>query len=261
MGSISDFWEDEMLDHVLGTGAYTAPTIYVGLSTADPLDDASGNAEPGDTYGRIAHASWGTAASRTTDNTGSVTFATAGASWGTISHWTLWDAITGGELLAHGSLAVSKAVDDGNTPSFADGELAVTFSASGVGGGWTDVLVHEMLDHVFGVGSYTAPTIYWALSTTTPTDAGPNVSEPSPPNGYAREAHSAYDVSSGGASENTGIITFDTPSGTWGTVTHCAMYDALTVGNCLMWGDVEDNAITTDDTVTFADGALDLTLS
>jgi hypothetical protein len=162
-------------------------------------------------------------------------------------------------MLCYGSLSAPKAVVSGNTPSFADAELAITFSASGAGGGWNDFLVHEMLDHVFGVGSYTAPSLYLALSTTTPTDAGPNVTEPSG-NGYARELHAAFDAAAGGASENTGAITFDTPTGSWGTCTHAAIFDALTVGNCLMWMDVEDNAIDTDDTVSFADGALDLTL-
>lgn len=261
MGSISDYWENEMLDHVLGTGAYTAETIYVGLSIDDPLDDASGNNEPStNNYGRVAHASWGTAAARTSDNTGAVTFPQASGAWGLIGFWTLWNASTVGDMLAHGSLAVSKDIVDGNTPSFADGELAVTFSASGSGGGWNDFLVHEMLDHIFNTGSYTPPDLYWALSTSTPTDAGPNVTEPVA-NNYARKLHAAYDAAVAGASENTGAITFNTPSGSWGDVTHCAAFNALTVGDCLMWGDVEDNTITTDDTVSFADGALDLTLS
>jgi len=37
-GSLSDFLENELLDHVLKTGAYAVPTnIYVALSTADPI--------------------------------------------------------------------------------------------------------------------------------------------------------------------------------------------------------------------------------
>jgi hypothetical protein len=251
-----------MLDHVLGVGAYTPPTIYVGLSIADPLDDASGNDEPvGNNYGRIAHASWDAAASRAIQQTGAVGFAQASGPWGLLTHWTLWSAVSGGSMLVHGSLSAAKSVVSGNTPSFSAGELAVTFSASGAGGGWTDVLVLEMLDHVFGNGVYSAPTIYWSLSTTIPTDGGPNVTEPSPPNGYARKAHSAYDTAAGGASENNGAITFDTPSGDWGEIVACAMHDALTGGACLMWGDVDDQEVTTDDTVSFADGALDLTLS
>jgi len=271
MGSISDFWENEMLDHVLGVGAYTAPTIYVGLSTADPLDDASGIAEPsGNNYARVAHASWDAAAARKTSNTGTVTFNTASGPWGTITHWFLCDHAsnttwgTNVNLLAHGSLAASKSVVSGNTPSFADDELDVSFSASGSGGGWCDLLCNEMLDHVFGVGSYTAPTLYVGLSTGTPLDDGTGAVEPSG-NGYARQAVGACSASSGGTSDNDAQILFDTPSGSWGTITHAVVTNHISnaFGNTvnLMWVDVTDQAVGSGDTVDFAAGALDFSLS
>jgi hypothetical protein len=128
MGSFSNFWENEILDHVFGTGAYTAPTIYVGLSTADPLDDASGLAEPsGGAYARVAHSAWDVAASGATENTGTVTFPENTASWGTVTHFALFDALSGGNMLAHGSLNASKDLSStGQTPRFSDGELDIT---------------------------------------------------------------------------------------------------------------------------------------
>ena len=42
MGSFSNYWENELLDHLFGKGSYTPPTIYVGLSTTDPGDDGAG---------------------------------------------------------------------------------------------------------------------------------------------------------------------------------------------------------------------------
>jgi hypothetical protein len=56
MGSFSNYLENELLDHVFGAAAYSAPaTLYVGLSTADPTDDDSGLAEPsGNGYARVA---------------------------------------------------------------------------------------------------------------------------------------------------------------------------------------------------------------
>ena len=129
MGSFADFWEDEILDHIFNKGAYTAPTIYVGLSTADPLDDASGNAEPGSgSYARVSTAAgdWNAASSGTIDNLNPVDFPTATGSWGTITHFTLWDAATVGNMLAHGSLGASKAIDTDDTASFAAGDLDVS---------------------------------------------------------------------------------------------------------------------------------------
>ncbi|RKY08024.1 MAG: hypothetical protein DRP56_04780, partial [Planctomycetota bacterium] len=108
-GSISDYLENELLDHVFGNGTYTVPSIYIALSTADPTDDASGLAEPsGNGYARVAHSSWNTAASRAIDNNGTITFPQATGSWGTITHYAIFDAATAGNMLAHGSLTDSK---------------------------------------------------------------------------------------------------------------------------------------------------------
>jgi len=49
MGSFSDFLENELLDHVFKTGAYTAPTnIYVALCTSTPDDADTGSTFPGE---------------------------------------------------------------------------------------------------------------------------------------------------------------------------------------------------------------------
>lgn len=126
MGSFGDYWEAEILDHVFNIGAYTAPSIYVALSTADPTDDGSGVAEPsGNGYARVLHSSWGRSGS-IVDNTGSVEFPEASGSWGTVTHFALYDAATSGNMLAHGTLDASRAITSGLTPRFADGELDVT---------------------------------------------------------------------------------------------------------------------------------------
>lgn len=127
--SFADFWENEILDHVFNKGAYTAPTIYVGLSTADPLDTAAGLAEPsGNGYARVTTASgdWDVAASGATANATAITFPEATGSWGTITHFALFDASTAGNMLAHGVLGASQAIVSGNTPEFAIGDFDVT---------------------------------------------------------------------------------------------------------------------------------------
>ena len=256
MGSLSDYLELELLDHVFQVGAYTPPTIYIALSTADPGESGGTIAEPvGNGYARIAHASWNAAATRAIDNDGVITFAQASGAWGTITHYAIFDALTGGNMLAYGSLATSKSVVNGNTPSIATTEISVTFST----GGFSDFLALELLDHVFGNGVYTGPTIYVALSTSIPTDAG-NVTEPAG-NNYAREAHAAWDVAAAGATENTGVLTFNTPSGSWGLCVHAVIYDAITAGNYLARGSITDQTPDDGDTVRFNDGDLDVTLT
>lgn len=129
MGSFSDYLENKLLDHIVGKTAFTMPTVYVGVSTADPLDDDSGLAEPsGNNYARVATAGgdWNAASGGATSNANAITFPQASGSWGTVSHFALFDAAAAGNILAHGSLDESKVVGNGDTLSFAAGDLDIT---------------------------------------------------------------------------------------------------------------------------------------
>jgi len=129
MGSFSNYWENKILDHIFGKASYTPPTIYVGLSIADPLDDASGLAEPtGNGYTRVATlaSDWTAASGGTINNANTITFAEATGSWGTITHFALFDAATSGNMLAHGTLFQSKAINSGDTAKFDVGALDIS---------------------------------------------------------------------------------------------------------------------------------------
>ena len=56
--SFTDFWENEILDHILDDGAYTAPSpVYVGISTTTPTDAGTNFTEPASGgYARVAAA-------------------------------------------------------------------------------------------------------------------------------------------------------------------------------------------------------------
>lgn len=129
MGSFSDYLEDELLDHVFGKGSYTPPTIYIALSTADPLDDGSGLAEPsGNGYARAqtAGTDWNAASGGAIDNANAIAFNEATGSWGTVTHFALMDAASGGNVLVHGVLSASKSIGSGDTAEFAAGDLDVS---------------------------------------------------------------------------------------------------------------------------------------
>jgi len=129
MGSFSDHWENEILDHIFGKGSYSPPTIYAGLSTADPLDSGSGLAEPsGNGYARVqtSGASWTVASGGSLSNASDISFPQATGSWGTITHFALFDAASAGNMLAHGALNQSKTITSGDTAKFAAGDLDVS---------------------------------------------------------------------------------------------------------------------------------------
>ena len=132
MSAMSDFLELEVLDHVLGTGSYTMPTtVRIGLSTGSFGDDNSGTELSGSGYARqaitFAAASSGSAATNAT-----VTFPTATGSWGSVgfwgilSHYGIFDAASGGNLLVHGAFASAKTIGTGDVFRINSGDLTVT---------------------------------------------------------------------------------------------------------------------------------------
>ena len=262
-GSLSDALENKLLDHVLKTTPFSIPAnIYVALSTADPLDDGSGIAEPiGASYARVVMNSWDVAASRATENTSQITFAQAEQDFGTITHWAIYDAITGGNFLAHGDFSASKTCPIGTNLYIAAGDIDVVFSAGGI----CDGLANKLLDHVFKTSEHTVDTnLYVALFTASPTDDGVSGTEVSG-GAYARKVCNGWDAAAGGASENTAAIEYVTATALWGTVTHFMIMNhvdaAESTANTLIWGTVDPNrTIGEDDDAEYAIGALDITL-
>jgi len=267
MGSISNYLEDKLLNHVLNQDSYSpSTTVYLGLSTADPLDDASGLAEPsGNGYSRKA-ITFGAASSRRVMQNADITFDQATGDWGTITHWALFDAATGGNMLAHGSLASSKTVVSGNTPSVASGEVYVEFSSGYI----SNYLANALLDFAFRNQSYTVPSTYVALTTATisDSDTGSTISEPSG-NGYARKlvnpnggSAPTWGIASGGTTDNDDNIDLGPASGgSWGTIVATALVDASSAGNVLFYDNgVTDQEVGDGDTYRFAAGDFDVSL-
>ena len=265
MGSLSDFAENELLDHVFN-GSYTPPsTVYLGLSTADPLDDKSGLAEPsGNGYARQAIA-FSAASARAIIQNGAVNYGQATGAWGTITQWGLFDALTNGNMLAHGQLSTSKVVNTGNTPSVATIEVQVSINAGAV----SNYLANKLLDFMFRNQAFAQPATYIALCTASVSDSdtGSTITEPAG-GSYARKqvnpnggSSPTWDLASGGALDNTHDIVIGPPTGSWGTIGYMAIVDALTSGNLLFYDDITDDTPDDGDTVKFPAGDLDVSLS
>lgn len=130
-GGKSDFLELEVLDHVLGNAAYTAPaTVHVGLFTVTPDDTGGGTEVTGGAYARAAvtnnATNWPAAAGGAKSNGTEIAFPQATANWGTVVAFGIFDASTAGNLLYWGPITPTKAVNNGDTAKFAVGDLDVT---------------------------------------------------------------------------------------------------------------------------------------
>lgn len=142
MASMSDFLENKLTDHVFRGVSYTAPTaIYTALFTAAPSDAGGGTEVSGGSYARVNLApsttNWASTGgattttnpsagtSGTTSNNAAITFPTATANWGTVTHVGIFDASTSGNLLFWGALTSSQVINTGGTFSFAISQLSV----------------------------------------------------------------------------------------------------------------------------------------
>ena len=127
-------------------------------------------------------------------------------------------------------------------------------------GSFTNFLELEILDHILGNGSYTAPTPYVALFTAAPSDAGGGTEVSG--GSYARvDASALFGAAAAGTCANDAEIAFPTASASWGTIVAFAIMDAATDGNMLVWGDLTTpKAVGDGDTATFAIGALVINL-
>lgn len=125
--SFSNFLETEILDHVFGGAAYTAPaTHYLALFTAAPGETGGGTevTTVGSAYARLPVAF--TTTGNTTSNTAAVEYATATATFGTVTHVGVFDAVTAGNLMAYATLSSSKTIDTGDVFRVPAADLDIT---------------------------------------------------------------------------------------------------------------------------------------
>jgi len=125
--SFSDTFETRVLTWVFTTGSAARPTSwYLALFTSDPQDDASGTEVSGGGYARQS-ASF-TVSGDTASTSANIEFPTATASYGTVTHVGVFDASTGGNLIAHAALTASKAIDTGDVFRVPAGDYDVTLA-------------------------------------------------------------------------------------------------------------------------------------
>ena len=139
MSAASNYLENKVLDHVLryGSAPYTgASTIYLALfnntsgSAATNLEAGTLTDEvstSGTAYARKA-VTFAAASGGQSQTNATVTFDTATASWGTITHVAICDGGTAGagNVLFYGAVTTSKTIDTGDTFQVSSGNLTVS---------------------------------------------------------------------------------------------------------------------------------------
>lgn len=266
MSALSDFLENEMLDHILRNSAYSKPaTLYFALLTAAPSDSGGGTEVTGESYARAAVTNDNTSfpqcsATGTPTKTNAITisFPTASAAWGTVTHWAIYDASSVGNLLAHGALTATRTIASGDSPRFAVGAVSFTMS-NAVAGGLTDFAKRKLLDHVLGGPAYTpVATIYTGLLTAYTSET---VNTEWNDTSYTRQL-TAFDAASGGACINTDAEAYSASVASGAaTLTHFGVWDDSGAGNLLAVGPLgTSRSVVNTDAVNLPDGSLSIAL-
>jgi len=126
VAEFTDYAENKILN-LMRAVAWTEFAAYVALFTSAPSDAGGGTEVTGGSYAReLAGLSEATGSGGTTSNASDITFTTATASWGTVTHVALMDAVTAGNMIMWSALDAPKAVGDGDTFKILAGELDVT---------------------------------------------------------------------------------------------------------------------------------------
>lgn len=109
----------------------TSPSIptayYIGLSTTTPTITGTNVTEPSTSagYARIQLTSLSAPNNGVVTNSQAINFDESTASWGTVTHFVIYDAATSGNLLMYGALSKSRSVDTATVVTIKEGYLTL----------------------------------------------------------------------------------------------------------------------------------------
>jgi 2-keto-4-pentenoate hydratase len=134
MSAASNYLENKVLDHVLTATSYTAPSVrYLAIFTGDAAANLEAGtltnevSTSGSAYARTA-VTFAAANAGTSATNATVTFPTATANWGTITHVAVMDALTSGNVLFYGAVTTPKTIENGDTFQVSSGNLTISLA-------------------------------------------------------------------------------------------------------------------------------------
>lgn len=129
MSKLMNEFEDHVLNALFNNTAVAAmANIYLSLHTGDPGEtdaSAAANEVSGNNYGRTA-ITFGASSSGTVTQDNTVTFPAPSGSWGTVTHWGVWDASSGGNCIVSGPFTTSMAPASGLGVIIPSGTISIS---------------------------------------------------------------------------------------------------------------------------------------
>ena len=124
MAAFSDYVENAVGNLLLRGTALTSPaTIYLALFTTNPTDAGTGTEVAGGSYARQV-ITFGAPTNGVFSNDSTCTYGDMPAA--TVSHWGIYDALAGGNLLYHGAWATPVEYTAGQTAHVNADQVQIT---------------------------------------------------------------------------------------------------------------------------------------
>lgn len=126
----SNYLEEAVLNHFFRNGNVASPPqLFLALYISDPTDNDTGTEVAGGAYVRqpinfIAPVQ--TSGKATIQNESEIRYPVATADWGTVTHFGIRTAQTGGNLLACAAVPLPKLIENGDEAKFNAYALTVT---------------------------------------------------------------------------------------------------------------------------------------
>jgi hypothetical protein len=125
MAAASTYLANKLLDHALGINSFDMPSVYVALNTSDPTAAGDDTEYSGGSYERASGYFESTVDAATT-NSDPIIFNALGVT--TITHVSIWDDQTAGNMLFFGELNDPITTASGDSLIFAPGDLDLSIS-------------------------------------------------------------------------------------------------------------------------------------
>lgn len=132
MTAMSNVLENAVLNLILINAPLSAAginnsTLFAALFTSEVTDENTGSeVGSGIGYARTLITSFNLAVNGSSSNSSLVSFPTATYNWGTVTHFGIFDSLTGGNLLFHGPLTSPKVVNAGDSFVFPVGNITIS---------------------------------------------------------------------------------------------------------------------------------------
>lgn len=103
---------------------------YIGLSTSAPSLDGSGVTEPASSagYARVRLSNLSEPTNGVITNQSAVSFEESISDWGLITHFVIYDSLTGGNLLMYDALSASRSVEAATVVTIKENSLQLTLA-------------------------------------------------------------------------------------------------------------------------------------